>query len=368
MSEGPLKAFLTLTGLSVLSALCLGAAAARADDISTNLGFHRLDSSTPTQLSLVADSVFEVRMPGGDSKGAVSILDLTSPTLQNIGARIDRDPDLDALGKIVAKKQIENCRRERIETHCPVSHLMVKATAFIAGGDGSVLFTNAHVVDDYYKLLKVLSPEMNTEATLTSSNSLPIFLFDRNGQLVFDPYVDGAKIKTIGAPSSLSKARGTWFAEDSDYVVIKLGKSIGHPIAIGKRASVEQSVWHVGFPACTGCTRNANINDPALNRSRKEFGDSTGVGFYWSPAGEIVSTNVAQSHVDHFEQFQALANWDKMIFFSGDSQVGMSGGPILNDQAQVVGIYAGSKPLINGKGKMNVLSRGVRPTEFDLVH
>ena len=54
-----------------------------------------------------------------------------------------------------------------------------------------------------------------------------IYLFDHRGNLVFDPYLNQAAIIKYGEPSSLAKFRSDWYAEDTDYAVLKLDKKIG---------------------------------------------------------------------------------------------------------------------------------------------
>lgn len=333
-----------------------------APPFSTELGFKRLsDPSTPASLKVASNSVFEVRSISEDNVADLRTLDLTDPKFANFDDKIDSISELDANEKVVVKKQIENCRRHGNEKECTVFFGIEKGTAFLAGGDGSALWTNAHLVSRFLKLRAALA-QKTVQEILKSDARVAIFLFDQNGNLVFDPFIDSAFVKIYPEKTSFAAAlRGDWYSEDSDFVGIQLGRVVGTPLRIGAAANNGETLYRPGFAACTGCSQNPNQTDPELNRDRGPSLNSDGNGLYWT-------RGVSQGN-DSVTAFLGvnlggLFDLKHMVFFSADSQVGFSGGPILNNQGEVVGVFAGSKPKIYNK-MMTVLSRGVRPPFFD---
>lgn len=329
----------------------------------TELGFKRLtDPSTPSILKKAAQSVYEIRSLSGDSADDLRQFDLTDPKYADIETKIDGIRELDDKEKLIIKKQIQVCRRNGSEKECLVFFSIEKGTAFLAGDDSSMLWTNAHLVTRFLKLRATFAKKTVPEQ-IKEDPRVGVFVFDQNGKLVFDPYDNIANIANYsGEISIFAKLRGDWYAEDTDFVGIKLDRPIGVPLKIGPKPKPDQNLYRPGFAACTGCAENPNTTDPLENISRGLGKDSDGQGLYWT-AGKAVK-------IDHVINFldstiiTALFKLDQMIFFNADSQVGFSGGPILNEAGEVVGVFAGSKPRMYGKD-MVVLSRGVRPPAFN---
>jgi hypothetical protein len=342
----------------------LSASSAFADvQLPTELGFQKLESSsTPAAVKKTADSVFEVRLVYEADPNKIVVMDLTDPKFKDIDQKVDAVTKLDANEKTVIKNQIQRCRRDGIDKQCPVFFTMEKATAFLVGGDGSYLLTNAHVVNGFLKMVSALQNKSVLEL-LKSQQRILIYLFDQSGKLIFDPYLNQANVIKYGEPSQLAIMQSSWYAEDSDYAVLKLSKVIGQPLKVAKSFKAGEVVYHTGFAACTGCDSAPNTTDAELNRDRSPKPNSTGVGYYWT-AGNLQSAATARAFINA-DWYLNLARLNDMLFFNADAQVGMSGGPILNQAGEVVGVFAGSKQKVNPDGSMSVLSRGVRPTEFN---
>lgn len=351
--------------LIFLTFFTLNVAHAEQADLRTELGFKTLsETNVPDAIKKTADSTFEARVVYENSPADVAVIDLTDPKMSDADQKIDAIDKLDASEKVVIKKQFERCRREKIERQCPVYFTIEKATAFLAGGDGTYLVTNAHVVNGPLKLLSTLAKKPILDL-LKQPQRILIYLFDHNGNLVFDPYINQAAIIKHGEPSSLAKLHSDWYAEDTDYAVIKLDKKIGEPIKIASSVQPGETSYHSGYPACTGCASAPNKTDPNLNRDRSPRKNSSGMGFYWTE-GKIQDSATARSFINA-DWYLALAKLDQMVFLNADAQVGMSGGPILNEAGEAIGVFAGSKDKINIDGSMTVLSRGVRPPEFNQI-
>jgi hypothetical protein len=339
-----------------------------AADLNTQLGFKALkSSSTPPFLNSVSQSVFEVLVPSAPSPEDVLFFNLNSPEFEQFKNRMASLPEsaISKQERIVVEKQIENCRREKQEKQCGLFLTIEKATAFLAGGDGSYLLTNAHVVNRFLHMAAKTENKTVLDY-LKVPRSVPIFLFDRSGNLVVDPYTMPPVLIKFGTPSLMAFIGGSgWYGDDSDYVVLQFTTPIGRPLTIANTVTIGESLYHLGFASCTGCGEAHNTTDPELNRDRKDSGNSDGKTLYWTAPGPLVSLDQAISILKAPAKFFEGSHKDNWIFFRSDSQVGMSGGPIVNTKGEVVGVYAGSKPIIKNDGSMSVLSRGVRPPEFD---
>lgn len=344
---------LTVVTLNVASAEVLA-------PFSTELGFNRLSHpSTPSMLIDVTDSVFEVRSISEDKVDDIQTWDLTDPKFSDVERKIDSIASLDDKERFIIKRQISNCRARGNEKQCSVLLGTEKGTAFLAG-NSTLLWTNAHMVSRFIKLRATLAQKSIGEI-LRSDGRVAIFLFDKNGSLVFDHFTDSSAVTIYPEPSFVALLRGDWYSEDSDFVGIQLSQAIGTPFKIGMAPNEGESLYRPGFAACTGCLKNPNQTDPDLNRDRGDGRNSDGNGLYWTDG-----LNQGMASVNSFlgADLSGFFNMKQMIFFSADSQVGFSGGPILNNRGEVVGVFAGSKPRIYDS-KMVVLSRGVRPPVFN---
>lgn len=331
---------------------------AQTPPIQTELGFKRInDPSTPPALrALIPQSVFEMRALAVQDESDMITIDLNSPRYAQLQQKLATATGDLKLDRIVIEKQIEYCRRRNLIKECTVIVSNEKGTAFLAGRNGATLWTNAHLVDKFLQM-RARNAGKSVYDLLQSDARVAIFLFDLNGRLVFDPFVDSAAVFAYIPPTQKMLNGGYWADDNSDMVGIQLGREIGRPLTIAKLPPANTLVYRPGFPACTGCGIQTNVTDPALNNARGQAKDSNGEGLFWS-AGQLQALPTVYQFLGvNLGSLQDIRN---MVFFTADSQVGMSGGPILLPTGEVVGIFAGSKARMFG-AKLLVLARGVRP-------
>ncbi len=294
------------------------------------------------------------------------MVDLDGPQFRELQTKINSMSleDVTAHERIVIQKQIEYCRREKRSKNCALYLGFERGTAFLAGGDGSYLLTNAHIVNGFLKFKSMVDQKPILEL-LKEPQFIPIFLFDSNGKLVFDPLQTPPGLIKYGKPSVQALLNGSgWYGEDSDYVVIQLPAPLGRPLKVAKMIKPGERLYRPGFAACTGCPAQPNRTDPALNSDRTPHANSNGRDLYWT-AGRSYSVAEAEVFLQAPPGYFNNSHLQNRVFFEADAQVGMSGGPILNQLSEVVGVHAGARPIVTGYGTMKVMSRGVRPPEFN---
>lgn len=355
--------WLAATIFVVMVPVCLWAETESKTPFSTELGFTEVtDQSTPEFLKTVSESVFEIRTFVETSIEDLIVIDMEGSDLDDFQRQVQDSSVVDRTEKVVLNLQIEKCRTSDAQDQC-VLRRSLKGTAFLAGGDGSTLWTNAHVVDRFLEF-RASYEEVPVREILPTRPLLPVFLFNRDGKLVFNPYDDEANLAYFPRLSPMAVSRSQWYAEDTDFVGIQLSRSVGRPLVISESDRSEGLLYRPGFPACTGCPDEPNFTDPILNNDRSPHQNSNGDSMYWSSGRQLGSEQMYAVVNPFFHSMLEIYWLDQMVFFSADAQVGFSGGPIVNDQGQVLAIYAGSLPRIFGD-QMIVMSRGVRPPVFD---
>ena len=330
-----------------------------------NKGFFEIGASeVPEKIRKAGKSVFILKTIAASDERVLKVVDVSKGQGQDLKQKIKNlDSDsFDETDKIVLEKQIESCEeRKEVEDqkNCIVSFEIAKSTAFLAV-NGKTLWTNAHSLKRYMNYIEK-NGNISKKDQLQNKQRVAAFIFDQNNQLIFNPYKNIAKIDTVPVESNVAKSRGEYFAEDSDYISLLLDKSIGVPLKIAKQNVTESnSVYVVGYPTCTGCDSSSFASVDKIDfESRSPNKNSDGKGLKVT-MGTVLSRQSAQTFFQMTDESMNRWNVSEMLFYTADSQYGNSGGPILNESAEVVGIHAGGKSK-KSSGKFERVSRGVVP-------
>lgn len=337
---------------------------------SKDLGFLSVnDKKIPQVVRQASASVFHLVMftaSAGDSSYSVQKKSEVQKREKEARANINKADGYNSFEKRGLHEQITACLKyAKDDENCVLMNSVVHASAFLLG-DGSTLMTNGHVIEEYLKSLMALEKKTLAEVT-DKSNKLLIFIFNQENKLVFNPYDHQVHIETMPIATTASSQSERFYGVDNDYVQLKLSYEIGNPLTwSAKGAEVNRTAFALGYPDCTGCEiREKNpAEDKVLtytNRSpapnvTKEFqvaatkgnvifADDTVLGFYKMSPQErtLIQKNI--------------------VFYTGDSQHGMSGGPILNEKGEVIAIMsAGRSRKI--KDRFYRLSNGVVPPKY----
>ena len=343
----------------------VGPSAAQAKkrvESSPALGFKTLwDPSTPAAVIDAAVSVFEIRMVSEEPSKYFTNLEQIGA--ENLRERILNSARYDNHEKLVFERQIDHCLRESLLEKCPLMMIRERGTGFLLGAGGRSFWTNAHVVARYLKMLSQLEG-VSVDTLLEKPVWLPLFLFNNKGELVVDPFVHRPMLVKVPSLTRLAQTRDSFYAEDSDYVMIELAVPIGEPLEIAATLNIGEPVSRLGYPACTNCSDNKNEPGNELKRDRGENKNSSGKILYWT-SGKVQTDDWGLEFLNQPRVELVEDSLRTIFFYDADGQHGMSGGPVLNDAGEVIGLHSGNKGKLDASGELRVLSRAVRPAEFN---
>ena len=325
------------------------------------------DAKIPHGVRNAGHSVYQIRVLMASSQNSIRQFDISNGQGSALKKKIASLPnsEFDDFEKTVILKEIERCERYKDisdQQTCALTLQMAKGTAFLVG-DGQTLWTNFHNVEHYLDLVEKFGGSTKADQ-IKNDYKLAIYIFDSKGNLVVDPSVVDVHLLVRPQLSRMATSQHTLYAEDSDYVALKLSKSIGTPLKLANRnPKVGESIYNLGYPACTGCSTDKFVTDtPEDFADRAPFPNSNGIDLLVAK-GTVVSSTAAQSFLGISDAVAARYNLDRMVFTSADSVGGNSGSPILDEDGRVLGIDAGGK-TVSKDGHYERISRGVLPPEF----
>jgi hypothetical protein len=334
---------------AALSLSVSGASAAlwnSTPNLSQGLGFYSLDEKwVPAAVKQAALSVFKVRVASISEAGQFSDFKLSSKANraaaeQDIAQRPVSER-FDELDRIMAQRQLKSCE-ESGKSHCFIPKYRIQGTAFLAG-DGSTLWTNAHVIESYLNVVSATQGiELNKQ--LNSKEDIRIFVFDSENQLVVDPYAEPVRIKMLPQLSEMAKRATNFYYNDSDYLALQLSRPIGEALRLAATVPKPgEKTYVVGFPHCTGCDAS-DLNLPS--EELMEFADrapkpnAQGQNLQVTVGSVVDFEKILQPFFEMTHDDFKYWNIDKMLYTSADSTIESSGSPILNAQGEILAILS----------------------------
>jgi hypothetical protein len=327
------------------------------------LGFYSLQTpGLPAGVAAAGDSVYEVRVVA-NSHNSARFIDVSRGRGAVEKRKILRLPEseLDTNSKTVIVKQIEFCESQELshQKACPIFTENAVGSAFVIG-DGASMMTAAHVVEHVMDIVEQRA-EVPKSLQFAKHQRVLIFVFNRSGQLVVDPFLEPITLEKAPRETYVAQMRKNFYAEDSDYVTLRLSKPLGKPLHFAvARPVVGQRVFVLGYAACTGCAMPDSSEISGLDLAdRSPAPNSDGKGLKVS-FGRVVP----YAGLTNFFGMNAgsLRFWEmqSMVFSRADSQHGQSGGPVLNEAGEVVSVHGGGQTR-RKKGALVRISRASGP-------
>lgn len=287
-------------------------------------GFFAIDdSSIPTAVRQAAQSVFKVVTPDSENHQPTAVIDMATELSQ-----YEHKWDADSW----EQSQLEFCKNNQVR-FCPVFPKMSNGSGFLAQDDHTV-YSVLHNFNDF------LAVQVQKQSLFTSqeirtglkSQALPLVMVSANQDIVFASKTNVATMAHFNANFdlfNLDLGNNTFSFRLSDRVRLKVATPLrAQPLKIASQLPKPgDRVYGVGFPAQT------------TNRKLK-FGakDSDGENL-WISKGHVISTEewMKRNDVDLPDAVKKAYD-DYMVLVDFDVEHGDSGGPILNEKGEVVGV------------------------------
>lgn len=336
---------------------------------SKDVGFYSLnDKRIPQAVQKAAASVFHLVMftaTAGESSYIVEKKSELALKQQGFKDNVNKNTSYNNFEKVGLIEQLNGCLKyAKDEDNCVIMKSTVHATAFLSG-DSSTLLTNSHAIEDYLNSLMILEKKTLAEVT-DKSNKLLIFIYDQNNRLVFNPYDQQIMIENLPVATAASAKSKKFYGVDNDYVQLRVSVELGNPLVwAAKGAEINRAAYSIGYPDCTGCEIRAkdpsesmklNFADRSPKTNAKEFEVMATIGSVIFPDDGVLGfLNIGPQDRAAFGK--------NVVFFTGDSQHGMSGGPILDEKGEVIAVLAMAKSR-KIKDQFFHLSSGVVPPKY----
>jgi hypothetical protein len=331
-----------------------------ANSVLAESGFYSpRDNKFSGPVKEASKSVFEIRtafISDLENFSDVMVADISNPSNKNtVLAKIDQAQD--PRDRIILRAFVANCEKQATLAECPLPSSFNGGTGFITDG-GSKFWTNAHVVDPMVKT-RAASREKTVSEILHTKDNYPVFIFDADGNLVFNGLEEQLSFGNLPGQSKVLTQKDDWFGIDNDAISLSLPNALGKPLKFSSQSfSENQNVSIIGYPYCTGCADPSGNND--LTFSNRGSTPNAENCIEKSTKGYIMNADQWAEFADIPQALMGDVDKSHFMITTADTQHGMSGGPMLNDQGEVLGLNAGSKP-VRWNNKVLVYSRGVRP-------
>ena len=200
-------------------------------------------------------------------------------------------------------------------------------TAFVTG-DGRDLRTALHVIRDFAKSARAGG----------ASGQIPVFLLNSNGQIVFGPHnVNATVAATYEGALDTSIYQGKDMGRfNLDQVLIKLSSPVANPIRIANRPLND------GEPAFIAGVAKRTEDRAAFNAP-----DADGISVRIS-RGTAMGARSLMARLEKAGLYTNETTTSQMLregtAVTADAGPRASGGPILNAQGEVVGVYSSGLP------------------------
>ncbi len=229
-------------------------------------------------------------------------------------------------------RQLEQCWQKK-QSVC-LMNLGVAVFGSVVAVDeaeDSVIWTNLHLVRPFLESKIEMHkgvPFSQIHKELKGWN-IPLILKNRSGEVVFDSLNGSDEAHVVAIDSSTLNPEGSFRANSSDAVKMRLSRKIGPALKKGKILKPGDQAFVIGYPKKTD-DRQTSHSAP----------DSRGDGHQHVTHGSILNP-MALVEKYALDPLVATLMLDEHYIYAIDSdcEVGQSGGAIVNKQGEFVGLF-----------------------------
>lgn len=304
----------------------------------------------PAPVKAAADSIFTILVP---SKKASEEINVRYGGGRSLRAEVEASM-ADSPVRTAIIKQIEACEAETgfigfwAPETCRISRQFTKSTGFLLN-DGRTLWTVFHGVSRGMGLHETLN---NTDA------KWPIFIFDGQGKLVLNSLTEKIRPQVFPEAGKLRYFLEI-FVPNLDYFAMALPRDIGRPLLKASHLpEKDQRIFVANYSHCTGCVAPSFLSGDFSDRSPMPNADGKVLNFSIGKIGDL----------SEFEKFRQLNlaeksyyNEDSLRLTNADGVGGATGGPVLNESGEVVGISVLASTTGEGSDKVRALTFVIPP-------
>ncbi len=232
---------------------------------------------------------------------------------------------------------LEACEQEGLES-CEILIPFSGRGSGLIAGDGSTVFTALHVLFPELTTFKRppriplqdLVDKLTTQAQ--ERGVANVVVWNDAGERIAHPLVNPLRIQEID-PAYIHKLATTVRTDNyTDYVELRSGQVLGTPLPIAQEQSgVGEPLFHLGWAGCTGCEMKAiNLGEHEIAWEHRIAGQRRMNGTY---------SRFPQPDADgKTMRYTTGTALDPLKTDNADIYGGMSGGPVVNAQGEVVGL------------------------------
>jgi hypothetical protein len=231
-----------------------------------------------------------------------------------------------------SKQDLQSCI-DQDQPSCWLALTTISGTAFL-GPNGDTLWTNCHIVRSWMSAVSSRQSWQSREDAkiFYAHTEIPMQLISAQGETLSRPDQGFAFLKAY-SPMRQGQLPGAICNGRDDLVEMQLSRPLSEQGLVWASLNSGEVVFLGGYPR------------PTSTRQLFDKKDSSGENFYWTFGDSIdKGSSLDQSYLSQKQNMElAIAGaYNQLALF--DSAEGMSGGPVLNQNGEVVGIYKGYVP------------------------